>query len=159
MDIARRLQIEAECASLNNAFAYYLDQQMWEELSQLFWPNGVFVRLGVRLEGPEKILQTMRQRRRDQFTRHTTLCRHFTHVDETQCKAVGYHGTYYAFTTAQPPLPFDGNHVLFIDMFDTFTRTSAGWRFLERDARALMIPEDLRPYLPAEAFGAQGRGA
>lgn len=42
---------------------------------------------------------------------------------------------------------------MLLDFIDVFTRTPDGWRFLERDARPLLIPEELRARLPAAAFG------
>ena len=42
---------------------------------------------------------------------------------------------------------------MLLDFIDEYTRTSEGWRFQERDARAVLIPEQLRARLPAAAFG------
>jgi hypothetical protein len=152
MDLATRREIEAECVGLSNAFAFHLDQKNYEDLVALFVPHGVFVRTGVRLEGHARILQKLRERPAEQFTRHVTTNFHFTHVDESMATGVFYNLSYFAFTAQSTPLAYDPQCVMLLDFLDTYTRTPAGWRFLQRDARALMIPAQLRSRLPPEAF-------
>lgn len=156
MDRQTRREIEAECVSLSHAFAYHLDHKEYDALAALFVPDGTFVRTGVRLEGRERILATMRQRPADQFTRHVTTNFHFTHVEDDLARGVFYNLSYFAFTPAKPPFAYEPQRMMLLDFIDTYTRTPEGWRFLERDARALMIPEELRPRLPAAAFGDAG---
>lgn len=153
MDHAARREIEAECVAISNAFAYHLDHQDYPALVALFAPNGTFVRTGVRLEGREKILATMRQRPSEQFTRHITTNFHFTHVDRDTAKAVFYNMSYFIFAPGKPPFDYAPQRMMLLDFIDVYTRTPQGWRFHERDARPTMIPEELRPRLPAAAFG------
>jgi len=42
----------------------------------------------------------------------------------------------------QLPLDFVVNQVMLLDFVRTYTRPPNGWRFLERDARPLLIPSD-----------------
>ena len=156
MDLTIRREIEAECVALSNAFAYHLDHKDYPALVALFAPDGTFIRTGVRLEGPENILATMRQRPPEMFTRHVTTNFHFTHVDHDTARAVFYNMSYFTFTQGKPPFDYAPQRMMLLDFIDTYTRTPAGWRFLERDARPLMIPDELRPRLPAAAFGAAG---
>ena len=153
MDTATRREIEAECVALSNAFAYHLDHKEYPELVALFAPDGTFVRTGVRLEGRAKILEAMRQRPVDQFTRHITTNFHFTHVDQNTARAVFYNQSYFAFLPGEPPFAYEPERMMLLDFIDVYTRTAEGWRFQERDARAVLIPEQLRARLPAAAFG------
>lgn len=153
MDRATRREIEADCIALSHAFAYHLDHKEYEALAGLFTPNGVFIRTGVRLEGPEQILSTMSQRPGEQFTRHVTTNFHFTHVDDSLAKAVVYNVSFFSFPESKLPLDYAPEQVMLLDFSDTYTRTPQGWRFLERDARALLIPKDVRSKLPAAATG------
>jgi SnoaL-like domain len=155
MDQATRRQIETECVALSNAFAYHLDHKEYAELVALFAPHGTFVRTGVRLEGREKILEAMRQRAIDQFTRHITTNFHFTHVDHDTARATFYNQSYFAFLPGDPPFAYEPERMMLLDFIDVYTRTAEGWRFLERDARPVLIPEQLRARLPAAAFGAK----
>jgi hypothetical protein len=153
MDKAMRREIEAECVALSNAFAYHLDHKEYPELVALFAPNGTFVRTGVRLEGREAILATMRQRPAEQFTRHITTNFHFTYVGDDTARAVFYNMSYFAYLPGNPPFDYLPERMMLLDFIDVYTRTPEGWRFLERDARPLLIPEELRARLPAAAFG------
>jgi hypothetical protein len=49
-------------------------------------------------------------------------------------------------------LAYDPERVMLLDFLDTYTKTPAGWRFLQREARAILIPEQLRSRLPPEAL-------
>ena len=155
MDTATRREIEAECVALSNAFAYHLDHKEYPALVALFAPEGTFVRTGVRLEGRAKILEVMRLRPVDQFTRHITTNFHFTHVDHDSARAVFYNQSYFAFLPGEPPFAYEPERMMLLDFIDVYTRTAEGWRFQERDARAVLIPEQLRARLPAAAFGAK----
>lgn len=152
MNPAARREIEAECVRLSNAFAFHLDRKHYDDLVELFVPHGVYIRTGVRLEGRARILQTLRERPAEQFTRHLTTNFHFTHVGESMAKGVFCNLSYFAFTAEATPLAYDPERVMLLDFLDTYVRADDGWRFLEREARALMIPAQLRSRLPPEAF-------
>lgn len=145
-------EIEADCSALSYAFAYHLDQKNYAALASLFAQDGCFVRMGVRLGGPEKILEHLSERPADQFTRHITTNFHFTHVGEDRANAVVYNVSYFSFPESRLPLEYLPQQVMLLDFVDTYTRTALGWRFLERDARALLIPEEVKSRLPPAAF-------
>ncbi len=152
VDSAVRREIEAEYVRLSNAFAFHLDHKNYDDLVELFVPHGVFIRTGVRLEGHARILEKLRARPAEQFTRHVTTNVHFTHVDESAATGVFYNLSYFAFTAQSTPLPYDPQGVMLLDFLDTYTKTRDGWRFLQREARAMLIPEQLRSRLPPEAL-------
>lgn len=156
MDKAKRREIEAECVALSNAFAYHLDHKEYPALVALFVPGGVFVRTGVRLAGHEKILAAMQQRPAEQFTRHITINFHFTDVGCSTARAVIYNMSYFAYLPGVPPFEYEPERMMLLDFIDIDIRTADGWRFKECDARALLIPEQLRSRLPAATFGATG---
>ena len=110
----------------------------------------MFILTSVHLEGAANILAALRQRPADQFTRHIT---HFTQVDADSANAVFYNQSYFAFTPEKPPYAYSPERMMLLDFIDVFTRTPDGWRFLGRDARPLLIPEELQARLPAAAFG------
>jgi uncharacterized protein (TIGR02246 family) len=152
MDKATHREIEAECVALSHAWAFHIDHKQYEALADLFVPDGVFIRTGVRLEGREAILAAMHNRPAEQFTRHVTTNFHFTEVTENQARATFYNMSYYAFLPGSPPHPYAPERMMLLDFVDQFVRTPEGWRFQERDARAVLIPEDLKSRLPAAAF-------
>lgn len=152
MDHATRRAIEADCIALSHAFAYHLDQKEYPALAALFAPNGCFVRTGVRLEGPGQILATMSQRPAEQFTRHITTNFHFTQVGEGAARAVVYNVSYFSSPESALPLDYDPKRVMLLDFIDSYIRTPQGWRFLERDARVLLVPEEAKAKLPQAAL-------
>jgi hypothetical protein len=155
MDKAMRREVEAECVALSHAWAYHIDHKQYEALADLFVPDGVFIRTGVRLEGRAAILAAMHARPAEQFTRHLTTNLHFTEVTESRARATSYNMSYYAFLPCGPPFAYAPERMMLLDFVDQYVRTPAGWRFAERDARAVLIPEDLRPRLPAAAFASR----
>ena len=157
MDKTTRREIEADCVALSHAFAYHLDHKDYQALADLFAPKGCFVRTGVRLEGREQILATMSQRPAEQFTRHITTNFHFTEVGADRAKAAVYNVSFFSSPESQLPLEYLPQRVMLLDFSDTYVRTPEGWRFLERDARALLIPEEARAKLPPAALGGAAR--
>jgi hypothetical protein len=155
MDTAIRREIEAECVALSHAWAFHIDHKQYEALADLFVPDGVFIRTGVRLEGRAAILAAMRNRPAEQFTRHVTTNFHFTEVTEGRARATFYNMSYYAFLPGNPPFTYAPERMMLLDFVDQFVHTPEGWRFQERDARAVLIPEDLKARLPAAAFVAR----
>lgn len=155
MDSKIRREIEAECVALSHAWAYHIDRKEYAALAELFVPDGVFVRTGVRLAGREAILAAMHARPAEQFTRHVTTNWHFTAVEADRANAVSYNQSYYAFLPGQPPFTYAPERMMLLEFVDEYVRTAEGWRFRERDARAVLIPEDLKARLPAAAFTAR----
>lgn len=152
VEAALRREIQAECVALSHAWAYHIDHKQYEALAELFVPNGVFIRTGVRLEGRAAILAAMHARPAEQFTRHVTTNFHFTEVTEGRAWATSYNMSYYTFLPGNPPFAYAPERMMLLDFIDEYERTPQGWRFRLRDARAVLIPEDLRARLPAAAF-------
>ena len=151
MDPKARRAIEAGCVALSHAWAYHIDHKEYEALADLFVSDGVFIRTGVRLEGRAAILAAMHARPAEQFTRHVTTNSHFTLVEADRAKAVSYNQSYYAFLPGAPPFTYAPERMMLLDFVDEYVRTAEGWRFRLRDARAVLIPEELKPRLPAAA--------
>lgn len=152
MDQSTKREIMACCQDLSNAFAYSLDQKKYEDLASLFTENGTFIRTGVRLEGRESILAAMTQRPTEQFTRHITTNFHCIEINENKAKALVYNISYYGFPESSLPLDFNPRNVMLLDFHDTYTKTNEGWKFEERDARVLLVPEEMRFKLPPQAL-------
>ena len=152
MEHSTRLAIEADCVNLSHAFSYYIDHGRYEELSRLFAEDGVLVRFGVPLEGRAQILAAIRARPAGQFTRHAAFNRHFTEVSPDVCKAVWYHAVYYKPTDARPPFEYDPQRSMLVDAYDTYTKTSEGWRIQERDVRIVMLPDEMRSHVPPQGL-------
>jgi hypothetical protein len=144
MNAATRMEIEWECTRLSHAFAYHLDQRNYPALADLFASNGVWIRHNVKLEGREQIIAALNQRPKEQFTRHVTTGFHFTHVDETSARSVAYNMSYFSFNAEKLPVAYVPEKAMLLDFIDVYTKTAAGWRFLQRDTQMIFIPEEAR---------------
>ncbi|MDO8264539.1 MAG: hypothetical protein Q7T21_15140 [Gallionella sp.] len=71
-------------------------------------------------------------------SRVCTESKAFRYVDENSASA-----SYFSSPKSQLPLDFLADQVMLLDFLRTYTRTPDGWRFLERDARPLLIPRDI----------------
>lgn len=138
-----QLEIEHDCIALSNAFAYHLDRREYQQLAELFAPNGVWIRHYVPLKGYAQIVKALEERPAEQFTRHMTTSFHFTEVSETQAKSVSCNMSYYSFEAQRLPAPYKPQQGMLLDFVDTFTKTDAGWRFLERDTQMVLVPPEV----------------
>jgi hypothetical protein len=138
------MEIEHECKALSSAFAYHLDRREYQKLADLFAPDGVWIRHYVPLRGREAILAAMAERPSTQFTRHVTTGFHFTEVTETRASAVSINMSYFSFQAETLPAPYEPEKAMLLDFVDTYIKTEAGWRFLERDTRMVLIPKEVQ---------------
>src|SRR3546814_3944536 len=75
---------------------YCLDSRDYGSLVSLFTPDGVWERHGDRLHGRERILEVMRGRPANQFTRHVITNFHFVEVTETRARATVYNLSWFS---------------------------------------------------------------
>lgn len=138
-----RFVIEQQCKALSSAFAYHLDRREYSELTQLFAPDGVWIRHYQRLEGRQAILNALSERPAEQFTRHVTTGFHFIEVTQTHARSVATNMSYFSFDAATLPTRYKPEKAMLLDFVDNYIKTAEGWRFLERDTQMVMVPEEI----------------
>lgn len=132
LDEARR-QCEAQCEILSHAYGTHADAWQAQALADLFTADGVFDRLGVRIEGREAIATFIANRPREFWQRH--------------------HGSNFTFALAADGQTATGTLDLVLEKgrvgqdavietvraryYDQFQRTPEGWRFQERQVRLM----------------------
>ena len=149
LDAALRHRIVQDCIALSSAFAHHLDQRDYAAVAELFVPDGVWVRLGVRLEGHDAILTALARRPASQFTRHVTTSHHFTRVEADTAAAMAYNMSWYSWDAAALPADFVPAQAMLLDVSDRYVRTGRGWRFALREIAPVLIPADARAKLAA----------
>jgi hypothetical protein len=137
------MQIEWACTKLSHDFAYFIDNRDYDSLAALFAPDGVWERHGVRLNGREEILKTMKSRPSNQFTRHITTSFHFSEVAPTVARATLYNMSYFSFTVEKLPSAYVPENAILLDFFDTYKLTDEGWRLAERITPAVFVAPSL----------------
>lgn len=137
-----RLAVEQQLLALNAAFAYHIDHGEFEELVQLFTPDGVFDRAGLVHRGHDELRAGM-QARPDVTTRHLLTNFHFTSIGPDTAAGVVYCLTYHAHGSldGRGPLVYGTTHGRLLDLRDRYERTDQGWRFAERIAVPVLVPE------------------
>ena len=144
MDKYQQIEIEHDCMALSSAFAYHLDRRDYQALADLFAPDGVWIRHNVHLKGRKEIMAAMLQRPAEQFTRHVTTGFYFTLVDESIARSVSTNMSYFSFEAATLPAPYVPENAMLLDFVDTYIKTTAGWRFSERDTQMVLIPKEVQ---------------
>lgn len=144
MNKMTQIEIEHDCRALATAFSYYIDHREYEALTNLFAPDGVWIRHGTRLQGRAQILAALQQRPPNQFTRHITTAFHFLHVDENSASSVAYNLSYFTMEPSELPMRYQPQNIMVLDFKDTFTKTAEGWRILERDTPLTMVSDEVR---------------
>lgn len=142
MNSQDRMLAEWDCIRLSHAFAYNLDHRKYEDLADLFAPDGVWVRHGTRLQGHKEILAAMQTR--TQFTRHVTTGVHFIEMTDKTAKSFAYNMSYFVLGELNLPAPYNPADAMLLDFKDTYVKTEKGWRFAERVTQEILIPETVQ---------------
>ncbi|HEV7853458.1 MAG TPA: nuclear transport factor 2 family protein [Mycobacterium sp.] len=135
------MTVHWELVRLNNAFAFYLDNGVFESMIELFTPDGLFDRAGIVHRGQDEIRDGMAERPKV-TTRHLLTNFHLTSLDDDAAEAVVcamvYHG----------PVAENGEAVVYatdngrvIEFHDRYVKTVDGWRIASRIARPIFTPK------------------
>lgn len=144
--------IEWDCAKVVQSFYACLDEKRYDDLGDLFAPDGVWNRLGKDLVGPEGIKQAMAGRH-DWVTAHVLTNLMVEPVSEGEARTRQYVTLYrHEDVPANAgPLPV----VMPIAVLchrDTLVRIGADWRFKRKSSRAIMAdPTRVTHYKPVAA--------
>jgi SnoaL-like domain len=135
------MTVHTELVQLNNAFAFYLDNGVFESMIELFTPEGLFDRAGIVHRGHDEMREGMAERPKV-TTRHLLTNFHLTSLDDDAAEAVVcamvYHG----------PVAENGEAVVYatdngrvIEFHDRYVKTVDGWRIASRIARPIFTPK------------------
>lgn len=143
MEAGKRTEIEQACIRLSYAFAYCIDTRDYDGLVALFAADGVWERHGEVLSGRERIMEVLRSRPANQFTRHVVTNFHFTRVGETSASAVLYNMSWFSHSVTSLPSPFAPENALLLDFLDDYQLTTEGWKFSHRVTKTIFMAPSL----------------
>ncbi|GAA4351876.1 nuclear transport factor 2 family protein [Angustibacter luteus] len=118
---------ERACERLIIQFAHYLDHRRFTEVAALFAEDGVWLRHGEQLVGPQAIRSLLEQRSATQVERHVMTTVLVEQASPTECTAVSY----VLIFRAHGPDPH-GQLPKVGEFHDRFSLTPHGWRFAFR---------------------------
>jgi hypothetical protein len=131
--------IEWDCVRLVNEFYCALDEKRYEDLANLFAPDGVWNRLGVDLKGPPQILSSMEERS-DWLTAHLVTNTRVKVLSQDHAETTQYITLYRheGWSPERGPaavvLPLG-----ILKHWDTHVRTEDGWKIARKVSQAIMI--------------------
>ncbi len=141
MDALARLQVQSELTQLVASFSHCIDNRRYEQLADLFTPDGVFDRLGQALEGRQAILSAM-AKRHPFLTRHCVMNLLFTRIDEDQAEATMLVANFVGQPNSEGLPVAHASQPALLEFDDIYRRTPDGWRIERRTARLIIKPDN-----------------
>jgi hypothetical protein len=141
VDQSEQMLIEWQLTGLSQRFAYFLDNNDFDNMISLFTPDGVFDRGGAPLRGHEAIRTVMRERPA-LTTRHLLTNFYFPQVTaDSATGVVGslvFHGP---VAEVEGPVQYATEHGRVLEFHDRYAHTQEGWRLESRRVRPIFQPK------------------
>lgn len=138
MDFQSRMEIEWQCLRVCHDFADRIDRHMYEEVAELFTPDGAFERNGEVLLGRAAIVASLKKRPADIITRHVTANFRTTTFTRDVVDAVHYNLSFVGRADARGTHRVEVTPATVIDMEDRFVRSADRWLLERRVARRIL---------------------
>jgi hypothetical protein len=138
MDDAKRIEIERNCERLVTRYCHLIDHGEAEKVSDLFSKDGVWKSAEANMEGQDAVRRGFgaRQANAGRMSRHVCNNLLIDVVDEDHAEGCVYLTLYrHDGDEGRRLSPLDGP-VMVGEYRDRFVRTTDGWRFSQREARA-----------------------
>lgn len=139
LSAADRRATEWDCQKLIQSFYGFLDEKRYDDLAELFAPEGAWVRLGNELVGPEGIKRAMRERD-SWLTMHLVSNLRIDVVSPERAETVQYVTLYRQ--EGYDPASGPGPVVMPLGILrhaDTLVLRDGAWKFLRKTSRAVMV--------------------
>jgi hypothetical protein len=140
VDQSEQMLIEWQLTTLSQRFAYFLDHGEFDDLVNVFTPEGVFDRGGPPLRGHEAIRTAMGERA-PLTTRHLLTNFYFAEVTADAARgvvgSVVFHGPVPA---GDAPVPYATEQGRVLEFHDRYVHTTEGWRLESRVVRPILQP-------------------
>lgn len=120
---------ERDCTMVMTRFFHHLDRGNYEAVAALMAEDGVWVRQGKELVGPDAVLGALRGRPADFVTRHL-LSNLLVEITGDREATVAYELSVYGRKGEEP-----AHHMSILTGEDRLLRTEAGWRIQLKKAR------------------------
>jgi uncharacterized protein (TIGR02246 family) len=125
--------IRQACADVANRFFRCLDRQQYDELADLFAPDGAWIRQGAELRGREAIVAVLAQRPAALVTRHL-VSNVWVDVVTEDAAHVHYDVSVYAQTGTSTP-----RHAQILSGIDRLIRVGDAWRIDRKEAQPALV--------------------
>ena len=131
--------VKADCEAVVLAFFHALDQRRHEDVAALMAEDGVWMRQGKALRGPQEVLQALHARPAGRTTCHVITNLRLLYASGGRAE-LGYYLTAYE-SVAQDGTAGAPRLVAIRDCRDTLVQTPQGWRLADKQSRRHLPPE------------------
>ncbi|MEO6985770.1 MAG: nuclear transport factor 2 family protein [Paralcaligenes sp.] len=133
--------VQWDCSDVTLSFFHFLDTRCYSDVAALMAPNGVWLRQGQKLVGPDAVLAALNAR---SATR--TTCHAVSNIRVALFEQAGQrHARVFFYLTAYDDSDSPertGLHLVAIrDCCDELIETEDGWRILEKSSSRHLPPE------------------
>lgn len=136
MDNAKRKEIEQECRDLVVQLCHYSDHKEHQKATNMFIPEGVWIRGGKPYSGHDEIMKSFTGRSTTTFGRHCTANTLITVEDDDHASGVTYYVLYnHDPKTDNPEFPLPLVPFSMGEWHDKYVRTPEGWKFAHREVK------------------------
>jgi hypothetical protein len=135
-NIERARALKADCQEFTQRFYQDLDNHEYGRLSEAFAADGVWLRQGKQLQGPQAVLAELEKRPPTMVTRHVISNQTVDIIDEHNMRSQYYITLYYSDTGEAPenPVKFSGPTCLFT-YYDELQLIGTDWRIVRKWSR------------------------
>jgi uncharacterized protein (TIGR02246 family) len=125
--------IRQACTDVTNRFFRCLDRRQYEELADLFTPDGAWVRQGTELRGRAAIVAALAERPAALATRHL-VSNVWVDVVTPETAHAHYDVSVYTQSGASPP-----RHAQILSGIDRLVRVGDAWRIDRKEAQPALV--------------------
>lgn len=130
--------IEWECQRILIQLCQFNDTRKFDELANLFTPDGVWIRLGEALIGREKIYQKMEERAAGALVHQVLSNVLITVIDADHADAISYKSIYRHEAGETLDKPVELNGPKWVSVYnEKLERTEEGWRIARKEGVTL----------------------
>jgi len=125
--------IRQACTDVASRFFRCLDRRQYDELADLFAPDGAWIRQGAELRGRDAIVTALAQRPAALVTRHL-LSNVWVDIVTAEIAHVHYDVSVYAQSGTSPP-----RHAQILSGLDGLIRVRDAWRIERKEAQPALV--------------------
>ncbi|CAB3627809.1 nuclear transport factor 2 family protein [Achromobacter pestifer] len=132
------MQAKAACEDVVLRFFHALDTRRHEAAAALMAKDGVWMRQGRRLSGPEEVLAALNARAPERSTCHVITNLRLADLGETEATVIYFLTAYDSVPAEQGGAP---RLVSIRECRDILRKTEEGWRLADKSSRRHLPPE------------------
>ncbi|TCT09439.1 nuclear transport factor 2 family protein [Paralcaligenes ureilyticus] len=133
--------VQWDCSDVTLSFFHFLDTRRYLDLAALMAPDGVWLRQGQRLLGPDAVLAALNARSATRTTCHVVSNIRVSLFEQSGARHARVFFYLTAYDDGASPEQTGLHLVAIRDCCDELIETEHGWRILEKSSHRQLPPE------------------